>query len=203
MQIHSTLDWEAHNIHNLQEKAKKCIKPCFNSTISFLQNDHINYLHIYNPGPTQSRSDCRRGKKTCSFHATAAKTASATARRRHLPLQTLCVTWKCGDIQDLKSKQVLHLKCERRERAEIPGYAAAIRTERCSKNVCLPASRSGAGKEPWRDHSRAQGKPRRSQTSLLDKVFHFRWAPTRGRWGPRWPWWKWCRRGCRSSSRPA
>lgn len=66
-------------------KSEKCIKPCFNSTISFLQNDHINYLHIYTPGPTQSRNDRRRGKKTCSFNTIAAKTASTSARRRAAP----------------------------------------------------------------------------------------------------------------------
>lgn len=107
-----------------------------------------------------------------------------TAPRRRLPLKMQRVTWKCGDIQDLKNKQVLHLKWKRRERAEIPGDAAAIRTDRCSKNVCLPASRrgqSGAGEEPWRDHSRAKEKARRSQSRLLDKVFHFRREPTRGR----------------------
>lgn len=121
MQIHSTLDWEAHNIHNLQEKAKKCIKPCFNSTISFLQNDHINYLHIYNPGPTQSRNHCRRGEKTCSSHPIAAESASTSDRAApRRPLEMQCVTWKCGDIQDLEKKQVLHLKWKRRERAEIP-----------------------------------------------------------------------------------
>lgn len=41
-------------------------------------------------------------------------------RRAGRPLEMQCVTWKCGDIQDLENKQVLHLKWKRRERAEIP-----------------------------------------------------------------------------------
>lgn len=76
----------------------------------------------------------------------------------------------------------------------------------CSrKHVCLPKA-AGDSKMPEQSPKGTTIEPKWSlngrRAAWLPKPHH-QVEPPRGRWGPLSPWWRWCRRGCKSFWRRA